>query len=107
MEPCDRSVIDVHIATPNGISNHLYVEVIPKPKAPKPQDAVTTATTTTTINGNTTTTSTKFETTPPGTVLPPLTVLPMGTHWPPFTALAPGRSPAHPRTRSCQASSRQ
>ncbi|MGC1720253.1 MAG: hypothetical protein WA746_14800, partial [Isosphaeraceae bacterium] len=90
MEPCDRSVIDVHIATPNGISNHLYVEVIPKPKAPKPQDAVTTATTTTTVNGNTTTTSTKFETTPPGTVLPPLTVLPMGTHWPPFTALAPG-----------------
>ena len=90
---CDRAVIDVHIATPNGISNHLYVEVIPKAKpAPdkSPQNAVTTATTTTTVRGDTTTTSTRFETTPPGAVLPPLTVLPMGTNWPPATVLSPG-----------------
>ncbi len=89
--PCDRAVIDVHIATPNGISNHLYVEVVPKSQAAtKAQNAVTTATTKTTVNGNTTTTSTRFETTPPGTVLPPLTVLPLGTNWPPNTMLAPG-----------------
>jgi hypothetical protein len=91
--PCDRAVIEVHIATPNGVSNHLMVEVIPKAPAHKddpPKNAVTTATTTTTVRGDTTTTSTRFETTPPGAVLPPLTVLPMGTTWPPASVLAPG-----------------
>ena len=87
---CDRAVIDVHVATPNGISNHLFVEVIPKTAAKDPKNAVTTATTTTVVQGNTTTTSTRFETTPPGTVLPPLTVLPLGTNWPSATVLAPG-----------------
>jgi hypothetical protein len=90
MKHCELAFMDVHIATPNGISNHLYVEVIPKVKPPTPENAVTTATTTTTVHGNTTTTTTRFETTPPGTVLPPLTVLPMGTNWPPATVLAPG-----------------
>jgi hypothetical protein len=83
MKPCDRAVIDVHIATPNGISNHLYVEVVPKDDPPPTKNAVTKATTKTTTKGNTTTTTTTFETTPPGTVLPPLTILPLGTAWPP------------------------
>ena len=90
MKECDRAVLDVHIATPNGISNHLYVEVAPKTAPATPKNAVTTATTTHTVKGNTTTTTTKFETTPPGTALPPLTVLPMGTNWPQATVLAPG-----------------
>ena len=85
-----RSVIDVHIATPNGISNHLYVEVTPKPQAPAPTPLATTATTTTVVNGNTTTTTTRFETTALGIALPPLTVLPMGSPLPQTTILAPG-----------------
>ena len=87
---CDRAVMDVHIATPNGISNHLFVEVVPKTKLPDPKPLATTATTTTVVNGNTTTTTTKFETTPPGIYLPPLTVLPMGAPLPATTVLAPG-----------------
>ena len=90
LKPCERAVIDVHVATPNGISNHLFVECHPKSGAERPGPNVTTATTTTIHNGNTTTTLTRFESNPPGIVLPPLTVLPLGTQWPAATVLAPG-----------------
>ena len=93
-KPCDRAVIDVHVATPNGISNHLYVEVVAADPPRDVPNAVTTATTTSSVNGNTTTTSTRLETTPPGIVLPPLTVLPMGTTWPKGTTIAPGAAAA-------------
>jgi len=89
---CGRAVIDVHIATPNGISNHLFVEVMRKPQAAdsKPQGATATATTTAVVQGNTATTTTRFETSGPGIALPPLTVLPMGAPLPATTVLAPG-----------------
>ena len=83
-KPCNWSVIDVHIATSNGISNHLYVETDPK-DASQPSKTVTldaTTTTTTDPHRNMTQVSTHVETTPPGMALPPLTVLPLGTQWP-------------------------
>jgi hypothetical protein len=91
-QPCGWAIIDVHIATPNGISNHLYVETDPKPTPQPTNNLVLTATTSTTVNPqqNNTTTSTRVESTPPGLALPPLTVLPLGGQLPPFTTLAPG-----------------
>ena len=91
-KPCGWAVIDVHIATPNGISNHLYVETDVKPTPPAVKNVVMTATTTTTAEPaqHRTTTSTKVEATPPGMALPPLTVLPLGTQWPANTVMAQG-----------------
>ena len=91
-QPCGWAIIDVHIATPNGISNHLYVETDPKPTPQPTNNLVLTATTSTTANPqlNNTTTSTRVEATPPGLALPPLTVLPLGGQLPQFTVLAPG-----------------
>jgi hypothetical protein len=91
-QPCGWAIIDVHIATPNGISNHMYVETDAKPTPQPVNNLVLTTTTSTTANPqqNNVTTATRVEATPPGLALPPLTVLPLGTQWPPFTALAPG-----------------
>jgi hypothetical protein len=91
-QPCGWAVIDVHIATPNGISNHMYVETDPKATPQPVNNLVLTTTTSTTANPqqNNVTTATRVEATPPGLALPPLTVLPLGTQWPPFTSLAPG-----------------
>ena len=88
---CERSFIDVHIATPNGISNDLHVDVEPKSDKKEAVDPVEIAATTTVArDGPTTTTSTTFKASPPGVALPPLTVLPLATQWPPETVLAPG-----------------
>jgi hypothetical protein len=91
-KPCGWAVIDVHVATPNGISNHLYVETDPKQAPADTKNIVMTATTVTTTDPrqNTTTTSTRVETTPPGMALPPLTVLPLGTQWPAHSVFAQG-----------------
>ena len=90
-----RWVLDVHVATSNGISNHLFVEVPPPPPAscPTPQTVTTTVTTVTKPNasdGSTTTTTTFVVPTqgpglPPGTFLPLNTSLPAGS-----TFVAPG-----------------
>jgi hypothetical protein len=89
-----RKVIDVHVATPNGISNHLLVEVPPNVSVPpQPRMITTSVTTTNAVNPTTgtTTTRTEFTTTPPGVVLPPGTFLPMGGSIPPGgTFVAPG-----------------
>lgn len=89
-----RSVIDVHVATSNGISNHLLVEVPPQPDCPQaPKTITTTVKTTTKTNAddNSTTTTTEYTTTPPGIVLPPGTYLPMGGNLPAGgTIIAPG-----------------
>ncbi len=89
---CGWAMIDVHIATPNGISNHLYVETDAKQTPEAVKNVVMTATTTTTGDPaqHRTTTSTRVETTPPGLALPPLTVLPLGTQWPANTVMAQG-----------------
>ena len=65
---CGWAVIDVHVATPNGISNHLFVETDPKPTPPPTTNMVMMATTATSTDPRwgTTTTSTRVETTPPG-----------------------------------------
>ena len=91
-KPCGWAVIDVHVATPNGISNHLLVEADPKPSPPAAKNIVMMATTTTTADPrrNQTTTSTRVETTPPGMALPPLTVLPLGTQMPANSVLVQG-----------------
>jgi hypothetical protein len=91
-KPCGWAVIDVHVATPNGISNHLYVEADTKPAAQAVKNVVLTATTTTAADPahHQSTTSTRVETTPPGLALPPLTVLPLATQWPANTVMAQG-----------------
>ena len=86
---CARAVIDVHVATPNGISNHLIVDVTPKARPESHQKMSTTATTTTTVHGDQTSTTTKLEVTPPGIALPPLTIFPLGTTWPPNGTFQP------------------
>jgi len=92
-----RAVIDVHVATPNGISNHLLIEV-PPPPCPSAGGAgdktisttVSTLTKPNATDGSTQTTTT-ITTTPPGIVLPPGTLLPMGTTLPSGgTFVAPG-----------------
>jgi hypothetical protein len=94
-----RYVIDVHVATPNGISNHLLVEV-PAPAADNKKTAEpisTTVMTTTKPNpaDGSTQTLTEFKTTPPGIVLPPGTYLPMGANLPTgATLVAPGAATA-------------
>jgi hypothetical protein len=79
--PHYRYVIDVHVATPNGISNHLFIEVPEPPKgscdAPKTVKTTVTTKSGLTADGAATTTTT-IETTPPGIALPPGTLLPMG-----------------------------
>ncbi len=87
---CARGILDVHIATPNGASNHLFVNVTLKPRRDSHESISTTATTTTTVAGNQTSTTTKLEVTPPGIALPPLTILPLGTPWPANGSLSPG-----------------
>ncbi len=91
LPPC-RVVFDVHVATPNGVSNHLYVEANPKPAGDDPSSKTVSVdtTTTTTYAPNSQSTSTHFETSQPGVPLPALTVLPLGTHLPPNSVLAPG-----------------
>ena len=89
-----RKVIDVHVATSNGVSNHLFVEV-PANFSPEQQakPITTSVTTTTAIDSTTgkTTTKTDYQTTPPGIVLPPGTILPMGSGIPAGgTFVAPG-----------------
>ncbi len=83
---CDRrKVIDIHVATSNGISNHLFVEVSPSYRPTDPTKAMKTSVTTQTlVNATTgeTTTNTDYTTTSPGIVLPPGTILPMGTSLP-------------------------
>ena len=90
-----RWVLDVHVATSNGISNHLLVEVAaPSATDPTAAKAITTTVTTTSksnVADNSTTTSTQLQTTPPGIVLPPGTILPMGGSLPAGgTFVAPG-----------------
>ncbi len=96
---CARAVMDVHLATPNGISNHLFVDVDRRPEPDLHKTLTTTATTTTTVAGNQTSTTTKLEVTPPGIALPPLTILPLGTPWPPNGTFSPaavtGAPPGH------------
>lgn len=77
-----RAIFDVHTASPNGISNHLFVEVdrpAPAVKAdPAPAKTVTTTiTTTTSAVKDGTTSTTQITTTPPGIVLPQGTILPL------------------------------
>jgi hypothetical protein len=90
-----RWVIDVHVATSNGVSNHLFIDV-PDGCASAKEDPKHVSTTVTTITkpnpaDGSTTTSTQFQTTPPGVVLPPGTYLPMGGNLPPgATLVAPG-----------------
>ena len=91
MKPSELAFMDVHIATPNGISNHLYVEVVPKDKPThgrmwlprRPPRRRWKATRRPPRR------SSRLHL--PGVVLPPLTVLPMGTTWPPASVLAPGQ----------------
>jgi hypothetical protein len=87
-----RQIFDIHVATPNGISNHLLVEITPPASSNGGDNSVkTSVTTTTTVNGGQTITKTEFATTPPGIVLPPGTFLPMGTNLPAGgTFVAPG-----------------
>jgi hypothetical protein len=88
-----RWVIDVHVATSNGISNHLFIEVAePAPTAEtKPLSTLVITTTKTNPADASTTTSTEFRTTPPGIILPPGTYLPMGGNLPAAgTVVAPG-----------------
>jgi hypothetical protein len=89
-----RYVLDVHVATSNGISNHLHVEVAaPDAKAQAAQKPISsTVTTTYKVNpDNSTTTTTQFQTVPPGIVLPQGTFLPMGGNLPAAgTVVAPG-----------------
>ncbi len=87
---CGWAVIDVHIATPNGVSNHHFVEPDPKASPTPVKEVEMTATTTTTHNGGVVTTATKLVTTPPGIPLPAMTILPLGTQWPMNTVMAPG-----------------
>jgi hypothetical protein len=89
-----RKLIDIHVATPNGVSNHLLVEVPPNiaPSA-EPKTLTTSVATTNTIDvtNNVTQTKTEFTTTPPGVVLPPGTFVPMGGSMPAGgTFVAPG-----------------
>jgi hypothetical protein len=94
---CERLFIDVHIATPNGISNDLHVDVEPKSNQQQATPVQINATTTLTHDGPTTTTSTTFQASQPGVALPPLTVLPLATQWPPETVLAPGTATPAPK----------
>jgi hypothetical protein len=90
-----RWVLDVHVATSNGISNHLFVEV----PAPGPATSTTPQTVTTTVttvvqpnaSDNSTTTTTTFQVPTQGSGLPPGTFLPLGTSLPAGgTFVAPG-----------------
>ena len=96
-KPCKpRRVIDVHVATPNGISNHLLVEIPPAAPGGDQKDppTITTTVTTTTksnVTDGTTQTMTEYKTNPPGIVLPPGTYLPMGGNLPAGgSVVAPG-----------------
>ena len=40
-KPMMRKLLDVHVASPNGISNHLLVEIQPKPSTDQAAAAVT------------------------------------------------------------------
>jgi len=90
-----RWVLDVHVATSNGISNHLFVEV-PDPAtnpATTPKTYKTTVTTVSTPNASngSTTTNTTFEVPIQGSGLPAGTFLPLGTGLPAGgTFFAPG-----------------
>jgi hypothetical protein len=90
-----RYVLDVHVATSNGISNHLFVEVPPPQPAScsTPKTVTTTVTTVTKPNASdgSTTTTTTFEVPTQGPGLPPGTFLPLNTSLPAgSTFVAPG-----------------
>ena len=88
-----RSVIDVHVATSNGVSNHLLIET-PTPTGPAtPPPLPMTVSVTTTVKpaaDGSTTTTTQYQTTAPG-ILPPGTLFPLNTPLPAGTTfVAPG-----------------
>jgi len=91
-----RKVIDVHVASPNGVSNHLLVEVRPgflggeNKDAPKTVSTTVTSTTKTDPDTGAVTQSTEIRTNPPGIVLPPGTYLPLGGNLPAGAMVAPG-----------------
>ncbi|MGA2703898.1 MAG: hypothetical protein ABSH35_22720 [Isosphaeraceae bacterium] len=89
-----RWVLDVHVATSNGISNHLFVEVPTGPTTPPtPTTVKTTVTTVTKPNASdgSTTTTTTFEVPKENSNLPPGTFLPLNTSLPAGgTFVAPG-----------------
>jgi len=88
-----RTVFDVHVATPNGVSNHLHVAADPGVVDRGPRVHATEVTTTTATAPNLTTTKTRLETTAPGIILPPGTILPMGTAIPPGLQFGPYAAP--------------
>jgi hypothetical protein len=90
----DKLVIDVHVATPNGVSNHLLVQAYEAPKQEGGAKEVTTTVTTTT-SPDRLSTSTTIRTTPPGIVLPQGTVLPLGTYLPGGMTIAPNGGPSN------------
>ncbi len=90
-----HKVFDIHVATPNGVSNHLLVQADDAEKGDGPKPVTTTVTTTTTTGPNSSTTMTQITTTPPGIVLPQGTVLPLGTALPPNTTISPNGGPTN------------
>jgi len=91
-----NKIYDVHVATPNGVSNHLLVQIDAKDKGDGgPKTVTTTVTTTTSTAPNYSSTTTQFTTTPPGIVLPQGTVLPLGTALPPNTTIGPSGGPTN------------
>ncbi len=88
-----KIVFDVHVATPNGISNHLLVQGTARAGDKGPRAVTTTVTSKTTNHGDTATTTTEITTTPPGIILPQGAILPMGTNLPPYTVFAPSGGP--------------
>ncbi len=88
-----RWVVDIHVASSNGISNHLLVEV-PEPGPAGPAAKPMTVTVTTSVKPNAAdgsiTTTTNYQTTTPG-ILPPGTFFPINSPFPAgATFVSPG-----------------